>query len=775
MSFFKKASGILGLNARNLLFLSEFNSRANRKLADDKLYTKHFLSARGIGVPKLYATIRSLQELRNFNPKKLPKSFVVKPNRGYGGEGIIAIHDTRGKYYYDSNGDRYTWEDFYQHIVGILDGHYAVSGLHDIALFEERLVSHEYFNNFMEQGLPDIRIIVFNYVPVIAMLRLPTNSSRGKANLHLGAIGIGIDLGSGQATFGVIGNKLIKKLPNGESIRKIFIPDWHDLLLTASKTQYITQIGYLAVDLALTKSGIKILELNARAGLAIQISNQALLRQRLGKVDDLKVASPEEGVRIAQTLFTRVAKKDITKIISAKPIIGLYEKIDLLNTKNSRSLIAKIDPHSQSNLVDNSLEILPNSKLLSLKLKGIKLRLPFQRADLKDQEHQVILSGRYLTDFLIDTAKTIDYSKSETESTSIEEKIILNIDNKLYNLESQLHLLAKLKPINLDEEYRSFIKNPDYSPHFRYKEIDTKLDSLKKELKKIPHNVDHPLMPLYDNKSGELYNKISLLQVVGHKDIMEFSEKIYGTADENLYSSAINFIKATPLLKDTSKVLKIDEVMKRINQYLAEKKLSRWKIKILDEATAGMQITSNNTILIYKKAKISTNRLKALIAHEIETHIFRMENGRLQQYKLFQQGTAGYLATEEGLSIYNQNKLNLSLGEKFFTPALNTIAIYLGKKMPFVELYHHLLKIYAIDKDRAWRICLRVKRGLGDTSEPAVFTKDVVYFTGHRLIEQLIKDKGINELKKLYVGKISIADLKYITDFRQWPIKYFPE
>ena len=775
MSILTKASGILGLNARNLLFISRFNSQANRKLADDKLYTKHFLSARGIGVAKLYATIRSLQELRNFNPKKLPKSFVIKPNRGYGGEGIIHIHDTRGQYYFDSNNDRYTWTDIYQHIVGILDGHYAISGLHDITLFEERLEPHEYFSNFTEQGLPDVRIIVFKYVPVIAMLRLPTNSSRGKANLHLGAIGIGIDLGTGQATFGVIGNKLIKKLPNGESIRNIVIPNWNDVLLTASKTQHITQIGYLAVDLALTKSGIKILELNARAGLAIQISNQALLRQRLDKVTDLKVASPDEGVRIAKTLFAKGVKRDTTEAKSTKPIIGLYEKIELLNIKNSRSIIAKIDPHSQTNLIDNSIEVLPNDKLLSFKLKDIKLRLPFQRTDLSGSEHKVILSGRYLTDFLIDTTKAIDQTKSETSSVSTEEKIIINIDKKLFNIENQLHILSKLKPVNLDEEQRNFIKNPDYSPHFRYRESDTKLDLLKKELKKIPKRINHPLMPLFQNKIEELYNKISLLEVVGKKDIMEFSEKIYGTANESIYNSAVNFIKETPLLKDTSKILKIDEVIKRVNQHLTEKRLSRWKIKILEEATAGMQITSNNTLLIHKNAKISANRLKALIAHEIETHIFRTENGRLQQYYLFHQGTAGYLATEEGLSIYNQNKLNLSLGEKFFTPALNAIAIYLGKKMSFMELYHHLLKTYAMEKDRAWRICLRVKRGLGDTGEHAVFTKDIVYFTGQILIEHLIKDKGINELKKLYVGKIGIADLKYITDFRQWPIKYFPE
>jgi len=45
-----------------------------------------------------------------------------------------------------------------------------------------------------EYGLPDIRVIVYNRIPIVAMLRIPSKYSDGKANLHLGAYAAGIDL-----------------------------------------------------------------------------------------------------------------------------------------------------------------------------------------------------------------------------------------------------------------------------------------------------------------------------------------------------------------------------------------------------------------------------------------------------------------------------------------------------------------------------------------------------------------------------------------------------
>lgn len=778
MSLFSKASGILGMNARNLLFLSRYNSRTNRRLADDKLFTKRFLQARGIGVAKLFSVVRTPAELRAFDTSTLPARFIVKPNRGYGGEGIIAIHNRTGNKFIDPSGHAYSWDDLFEHCLGILDGRYAVSGLSDTVLFEELLIPHDYFRTLSPSGLPDIRIIVFKYVPVIAMLRLPTPQSNGKANLHLGAVGVGIDIGTGKANYAVQYNTLIRKLPNGESIRNICVPQWHDILLTAAKTQYHSQIGYLAVDIALAKTGVKILELNARAGLAIQISNQAMLRKRLEKVADLKVASPTEGVRLGQSLFTRVVadKATMAPKTSTKPIIGLYEQVQVLNAPGATTLAAKIDPHAEETIISPHITLSDGAKLLALGIKDKKIRIPFRRGDMPSDQYRMIIAGKYLTEFLIDTTKKSVPQKPTTPPlTPSTEKIINNIDQKIATINEQLHVLAYLKPTNLKDAYTTFMRSPDHSPQFIYKPIDPAIGQLKKELKKIPRGVDHPLAQLYQEKIEELMKKISLIQSAGTEDVSEWSAALYGTVTERDYRQALSFIKQTPLVDDTSKLIKTDDVVKHITDYLAEKKLSKWKIKLSDSTTAGMQVTKNNTIIIDKDARITRNRLRALVAHEIETHIFRLENGRLQKYRIFEHGTAGYLRIEEGLAIYNQNRLNISLGAKYFTPAHNVVAIYLGNQLSFVDLYHQLVDIYGLDRERAWRTCIRVKRGLSDTGKPGVFTKDAAYFLGWQDVERLVRERGPEEIKKLYVGKIKIGDLQYITDFREWPIKFFPE
>src|SRR3989338_6992789 len=115
MGFFARARDILGINARNLEYLVRYNPRKSRRFADDKLYTKHFLQARGVGVARLYASIRSRAQLRAFAPTTLPRSFVIKPNHGYGGEGIIVVVDTRGKTYTTAGGSRMSWVEIAKH------------------------------------------------------------------------------------------------------------------------------------------------------------------------------------------------------------------------------------------------------------------------------------------------------------------------------------------------------------------------------------------------------------------------------------------------------------------------------------------------------------------------------------------------------------------------------------------------------------------------------------------------------------------------------------
>ncbi len=751
---FSKTSGILGMNARNLHYISKYNSRADKKFADDKIFTKQFLGSRGIGVAKLYHVIRNHTQLTQEFFDSLPNSFVVKPNRGYAGAGIVVIETKKGKKWITAGGKRHDDEFLYRQCIDILEGKYSISGVHDQVIFEEKLEPHKAFMTLTEAGLPDIRVIAFNKVPTLAMLRVPTVESDGKANMELGAIAMGIDIGTGLTTGAAYYYDYIKKLPNGESAVGFQIPYWDEILLSVAKIQKFTKIGFLGADLVVTENGVHILEVNARAGLKIQIANQIPLRRRLEKVADLKVKTPKEGVDVAKTLFSE--KKTKSEETPAKPVIGGFEPVIIYGGGSPKTLIAEVDLLAETNTIAEKHH---EGNVIDISIARQRMKLPVERK--KITEADVILAGKYLGDFYIDPSKKKEDVSPHMLTANLDEKVLKNIDKKVCKIDSQIKLLAYLNPQNITEQKALFLSHPNASPRFFYRDCPLDIESLKTELKRIPQDVNHFLYPIYKEKIKSLEAKLNLLKFRDTKEYTKYSKAAFGSVTQGTYRSAIAFLKKHSEVKpDQSQTLDTKKTIEILNEFLKEKKLAHWKIKILEDSVADIQVTKKNIILLKKGAKFKINRLKALLAHEIGTHVFRYENGKLQPLEIFARGTANYLETEEGLAIWNQNQLNLNLGEKYITPALLIVAIFMAEKMSFKDLYQYLRSTYNINKELAWKCCLKSKRGFTDTENFGAFTKDACYYTGNKKIEKFIKEKG--NIKDLYIGKIAIEDLELI-------------
>ncbi len=775
-SFFERVSGVLGINARNLLYISRYNTKSNKSFADDKMFTKNYLQSRGLGAAKVYALIKNYNELKHFNPKSLPTNFVVKPNRGYGGEGIMVFVDKRNDHFIDINGEEHDWKNISRHMSSILDGEFAISGLSDQVIIEERLIAHEFFKPYAERGLPDIRVIVFNYVPIIAMLRLPTDESKGKANLHLGAVGVGIDIASGSATYAVHHNKFIRKLTNGEALNTIKLPQWEELLLTAANAQKVSQIGFLAVDLVLTTTGIKILELNARAGLAVQIANQVPLRARLKKVTDLKVPNPEKGVEVCRTLFSSNATHESVGLEKDTAIIGLYEHIELLNQSHEH-VLTKIDPHFDGVLLDISLKnIVQKKEFVDIRLAGHRLTIPATFGRLTKENYKAIVGGKFLSGFTIHTTrnKHLPYVRSVSNSER-EEKILANIDKKIFDIEKKISIAGFLRPINLEHERKAFLREPTRSPRFLYNTSSINAEQIRRDLKAIPKAEQHQLYALFEKKINEIFTKLDLLESLDSPNLQRTSEKLYGPATRTLYDQAVRYIHEHPMQNDTSAELSFKQIVKKLTQFLAENKLTNWKIKIVAGRVNDISVTRDGSILLKDGVEFTENRLRAVIAHEIATHAFRLENAKLQKYKIFEIGTTGYLLTEEGLAVYNQHSLHLPLGEKEHWAPLRVIGAYLAQEMSFVDLFHHLKNSYRLSDDSAWRTCLKVKRGLADTNKKIAFTRDTVYFKGFLAVNRYFENASIEQMKHLYIGKIGLEDLKYLGDLNSYRTRYIPD
>lgn len=279
-----RARGVLGINARNIVFTQGENPRRLYPLVDDKLRTKRLCEEEGLPVAKVLAMADRHSEVKHLVEKLRGRAhFVIKPARGAMGNGILVLGESTDSGWFDAHGAIVTESDLTYHAQSIISGLYALAGKPDVAFAEERLVISPDFEPIIHRGVPDIRIIVYRGIPVMAMTRLPTSRSKGKANLHQGAVGAGIDLVTGRTTFATIGSRAVTHHPDtGESVVDFLIPRFDEALGAALRATDRTGLGYVGADVVIDATrGPTILELNARPGLAIQLANRAGLLLRL--------------------------------------------------------------------------------------------------------------------------------------------------------------------------------------------------------------------------------------------------------------------------------------------------------------------------------------------------------------------------------------------------------------------------------------------------------------------------------------------------------------
>lgn len=369
-----KISSILGLNARSRLYLTH-NSAAARKIADSKLISKRVLKKAGIPVPEIYIKFKNPEDVLTFDWQKLPGSFALKPSRGLGGEGIIVVKKKIDDgHWLTTQREKISISDLKLHTSDILEGAYSMGNFPDVAYVEEFVGRHKAFRKYSYRGTPDIRVIVFNKVPVMAMLRLPTKESGGRANLHQGAIGVGVDIATGITVNAVWHGNDIKYKPDTEKkLNGIKVPNWTKVLEIAVNCQIASGLGYVGVDIVLhPEKGPMVLEINASPGLQIQLANKAGLRKRLDRIEDLEVRDAEHGVKIAKALFAgRFA--DRVKAEEGVKTINVWEEVKVVTgTGHKRLIRAKIDTGAWKTSIDKGLagelKLLEKSNILWTKL-----------------------------------------------------------------------------------------------------------------------------------------------------------------------------------------------------------------------------------------------------------------------------------------------------------------------------------------------------------------------------------------------------------------------
>lgn len=327
------------------------------------------------------------------------------------------------------------------------------------------------------------------------------------------------------------------------------------------------------------------------------------------------------------------------------------------------------------------------------------------------------------------------------------DKVICAIARKLSKLPCM--------PKNLNEEKEKFFQSNSYNPIFVYEGQPAKeLDALKNALLNLDISAAGIGM-LFKKKQDELLKIIEMMKSIGTRRFTEISQSLYGIPDDKLLQKANDFIG----IFDSPDESYISSEQVKVRLELALKKYGfTWQVREKDMISRAA-VSQSSKLLFIKKDSFFTNKfIKRIIVHEIGTHILRAENGAQQPYDIFSLGLTGYLSTEEGLAVVNEEEHDCLTRSTLKTYAARVIAVHKAMRCTFRETYNYLLP--HVGKENAFDITLRAKRGVGNTFFPGAFTKDYLYLKGYFDVRKFLDSGG--DPAKLYYGKIGIDDIPFI-------------
>lgn len=276
----------LGINQRNVGYVFPSNPRRFYKLADDKVLAKSILEKNDIACAATYAVIEKIGEIpETWNRMQDHDKIAIKPANGSGGDGIlILVKNEMGDWL--KSGQVMLEEEIHLFMANIIMGLYSL-GTSDRVLIEECIMPHSCFHSIYPAGVADVRIILYKEELALGMLRVPTDCSDGKANLHQGGMGIGIDLESGMMKQGYTESNYYESHPDsGSQISGVKIPFWDEILELSLQAAKNFPLKYLGVDIVIDAvKGPLIMEVNVRPGLGIQMVNRQGLIPILKSID----------------------------------------------------------------------------------------------------------------------------------------------------------------------------------------------------------------------------------------------------------------------------------------------------------------------------------------------------------------------------------------------------------------------------------------------------------------------------------------------------------
>jgi len=340
-------------------------------------------------------------------------------------------------------------------------------------------------------------------------------------------------------------------------------------------------------------------------------------------------------------------------------------------------------------------------------------------------------------------------------------KRLNQLSDEIESLYKPIRVSEYNAPLNRDAEkarlFAAYDAGEVYNPQFEYKPLPLGLGTpLVKLLKKL-RPADNLFEALLFDDVADSLKVIRTLHTHDPALITAQSIEADGLPTAELVAAAKAALAEPPPPTAEENQLDAQAAARAIRAALDSAQLTHWRVVITSAMNARMMVRGiEQQVQIRANSTFGAEAVKRLIYHEVGTHVFRYVNGAAQPMRLLRLGLTGYMMTEEGLATFNEHKFGVQDSGAQRRYALRVVAAHLALTQSFFDVFCYLMK--HTNREDAFAVVLRAKRGFIDTAEHGAHVKDKVYFEGFRVISAHLA-KNPEDYALLMSGKVALKML----------------
>jgi uncharacterized protein (TIGR02421 family) len=344
-------------------------------------------------------------------------------------------------------------------------------------------------------------------------------------------------------------------------------------------------------------------------------------------------------------------------------------------------------------------------------------------------------------------------------------KSVWDVDQQLAAVSNQFDYLLQLTPVNPNGAWKQFQRERFESvPEFHYRPLPVDPALLKRQLYRIPlDRVEDPaLHRLFQEKREELELKLTMLRDRDTPRFLYESLQLFGGVKDSLWRTAKKILKQVSAAPPRGKFRSLSAP-----EFAASAKAEcdfyrqicpEFKARVEVSAEVSGLIVSRGKLLVNADLSLPPSRVRALLAHEVGTHLLTYYNGRMQPFQQLYSGLAGYEELQEGLAVLSEYLVDGLSRSRLRQLAARVVAVRMMiDGASFVETFRALDRDYGFVQRAAYTTTMRVYRGGG-------LTKDAVYLRGLQAMLKYVQKGG--DLYPLYLGKMAVDHIPIIKELQ---------